>query len=184
MNGALKLPTTNVASRRHGFWAGPEYEEAERVFELCLRAGMTVARSFVVAHIASFENGWIFTSTLAKICRLSRRTVFRAIAEARRLGILGTGRNKHGVRPPHAKGPIRCGYSNRWIYGRGLSIEARAPQIGGARVRWMKSFLARTHKPKSLRELAAREPQRRSPPSGMTTVEWLDAELAKQRGPP
>ena len=181
---ALVAGANNVASRRHGFWDGPDWLEAERVFELCVTAGMTTKRAFMLAHVASWKDAWGFAKHFAERAGGSVRTFFRMLAEAKAKGFARTARAKKNEVPPGGGGPLVCGWSHRWIIGRGLTLEQRAPELHKARLRWMTHLAARKRKPRELIELAERKPQPRQAPRGMSKLDWLNAELAKLPKPP
>jgi hypothetical protein len=158
--------------------------EAERVFELCIAAGMTTGRAFGIAHMASWPDAWGFAKHFAKRAGTCVRTLFRALAEAKSFGFMRTARAGKNEVPKGAGGPLVCGWSHRWVIGRGLTLEQRAPELHKARLRWMTHLAARKQKPRELVGLAERKPRPRTPPPGVSSLDWLNAmlgELAPKR---
>lgn len=167
----------NVALRSNGFWLGPDWREAQASFEAALRLGLTPVRALVVGHIASFKDCWTFARTLADAVRCCRRTVQRAVAEAKSLGLMGTGRAKKNEIPKGRKEPLSCGWSHRWIIARGMPLEQRAPEQAMAKTKWWLSVQKRKVKPRELFALRERKRTGRQPPPGVSTAEWLDRML-------
>lgn len=159
------------------FWMGPDWREAQRVFEMCLRAGMSAARALMLAQVSSYRDGWVFSSTVARKTGHSVRTFFRALAQGKSLGFLRTARGAKTETPPGAGGPLPCGFSHRWFMGRGLPIEQRAPEQAIASTRWWQGVKQRQVKPLELLALHERKPVARRPPAGVSTLEWLEAQL-------
>jgi hypothetical protein len=96
---------------------------------------MTQLRAEVIAHIASFRDGWIFRRRLAELVQASVRTVQRAITQARSEGVIGVARAKKTEIPPGArhKQPLPCGWSHRWLIGRDLAGKALAAAVAKAK---------------------------------------------------
>jgi hypothetical protein len=109
-------------------YLGPDLPEARAAEQRAREAGLTVLRARIVAHIASFKDGWIFRRRLAKTEGCSVRTVQRAITQAREEGLIGVARAKQGEKPPGAAGTFACGWSHRWIIGRGRAAAALLPR--------------------------------------------------------
>lgn len=169
----------NVSLRRLGFWLGPDWTEAQAAYERARALGMSKARAEAIGHVASREDCWAFARTIALRVGVHVRTVQRAFAEAKALGMLRTARAKKGEVPKGASAAFACGWSHRWIIGRGLAGHAWKAAIDKARLRWLGSLVKRSSVPASERELAARAPEVRRPPRGMSTREWLERELAE-----
>lgn len=105
-------------------YLGPDLAEARAAEQRAREAGLTVLRARIVAHIASFRDGWVFRRRLAKMENCSVRTVQRAITQAREEGLIGVARAKQGEKPQGAAGSFACGFSHRWVIGRGLAAAA------------------------------------------------------------
>ena len=126
---------------------------------------MSPARALAFGQIASFRDGWVFRSTIAKKIGASVRTVGRAIRQAKDLGLLGTARAKKTEIPPGLDKPLPCGWSHRWIVGWGQAGKAVAQLVNAARAKRIAKLAA-----KGLRPVA--QPQRRR-----WTAEELEREL-------
>ncbi|HET7378500.1 MAG TPA: hypothetical protein VFJ24_00530 [Gaiellales bacterium] len=126
---------------------------------------MSPMRALAFGQIASFRDGWVFRSTIAKKIGASVRTVGRAIRQAKDLGLLGTARAKKTEIPPGMSRPLACGWSHRWIIGWGQAGKAVAAAVSAARTRRLAKLSA-----KGLRPVA--QPQRRR-----WTAEELEREL-------
>lgn len=173
----------NVALRRYGFWHGPDWEEAERIFDLCTDLGMSAKQAFFMGHTASWPECYAFTRNLAERSKCSTRTGFRALARAASLGISKSERAPKGSAPDRVRdrAAFKFGYAVRKIIGRGLPIEARSAAIGRARVRWITNLARRAQKPAELVKLRNRPPGPRQS-DGMTVAEraaWIDRKLAE-----
>ncbi len=89
---------------------GPYRREALAILEHCNEAGMSWKRSYVIACFASLgQVCWQFQSSVARFTGYCVRTVQRAAAQARRMGVLVSRRLRRGERPPGARQPITCG---------------------------------------------------------------------------
>lgn len=169
----------NVALRRLGFWIGGDWTEAQAAYERARELGMSKARAEAIGHVASCEDCWAFAATIARRVGVHVRTIQRAFAEGRAFGLMRSARAKKGEVPPGASSAFACGWSHRWIIGRGLAGAAWKAAIDKARVRWLGSLVKRAHVPASESSLAARAPEVRRPPRGVSTREWLERELAE-----
>lgn len=116
-------------------YLGPDYRSAQLAYERARAAGMSELRARVVAHVASFKDGWVFRRRLAAAVRCSVRTVQRALSQAVELGLLGRARARRGETPPGAKGPLSCGWSHRWMVARDLVGAAANRLIMAARLK-------------------------------------------------
>lgn len=179
------------AAFRLGLWMGPDDAEANAMYERARELGMSKNRAEALAHVASRKDNWAFARTFAERCGFSVRTFQRSIAQGKSLGLVLTFRGKKREVPPGAEGPIVCGWCHRIVVGRGRARADRARENAEARARWLTNLVRRKTQPLELRKLAkqARNPTPRRPPPGMSTSEWLDAELgelaaAKQRDGP
>ena len=186
---ALVAGTGYVAFRRLGFWLGPDWTEAQAAYERARALGMSKARAEAIGHVASREDCWAFASSIAARVGVHVRTIQRAFAEGKAFGLMRTARAKKHEIPPGASSAFACGWSHRWIIGRGLAGAAFKAAVDKARVRWLGSLVKRSTIPKSERALASRgAPETRRPPRGMSTREWIDRELAelaeRTTGPP
>lgn len=128
---------------------------------------MSLSRSMSLGVIASYKEGWIFRSSIAKHLRINVRTVQRGITQAKELGLLGTARAKKGEIPPGVEESLNCGWSHRWVIGWGQAYQAAKAAIEQCR-------LARMIKHTTHRVMGkAHRANRRM------TAEELDAELAR-----
>lgn len=161
---------------------GPDFAEAQRTYLRAREAGMSRTQAMVLGQAGSRKDLWAFARQIARHTDCSVRTVQRAFALGGALGLSRTARGKKDEVPPGANQPIPCGWSHRWIVGRGLGGAMREAAINKDRARWMTNFVARQNKPSELVTYAQRakspEPRRRPPP-GMSTAEWLERELAE-----
>jgi hypothetical protein len=161
---------------------GPDYAEAQRTYIRAREAGMSHVRALILSHVGSRKDLWAFAREIARRVGCCIRTVQRALAEGASLGLVRCHRGKKDEVPPGANKPIPCGWSHRFIVGRGLGGAMLHAAISAARTRWMTRVVARQHVPAETRELAARlndpKPPRRPPP-GVSTLEWLKRELGE-----
>lgn len=154
-------------------WPGPHHWEAKQAYIRAREAGLSLARSWIVGGIASFQDAWIFRSKLAKFFRLSVRTVQRAITEAHAVGLIGKARAKQGEIPPGANTPIPCGWSHRWTIGWGKAADVARAEIEQTRVaRAAKAAIKTT-------VTFVSKARRQDRPARRWTAEELDAELAR-----
>lgn len=169
------------AALRLGLWMGKDDAEANAGYALARELGMSKTRAEAYAHVASRKDMWAFARTIAERVDCSVRTFQRMVAQAKSLGLLFTFRGKKTETPPGADGPIPCGWCHRIIVGRGLARQERASANAEARVRWLTHLVRRQSVPLELRKLAdrARAPRPRRPPPGVSTQEWIEAELAE-----
>lgn len=154
-----------TAAATLSMWLGGSPHEAVSGYQRARSHGMSPARALAFGQIASFRDGWVFRSTIAKKIGASVRTVGRAIRQAKDLGLLGTARAKKNEIPPNAKGPIACGWSHRWIIGWGQAGKAVAAAVNAARAKRLAKLAAKGLRP------VARPQQRR------WTAEQLEHEL-------
>jgi DNA-binding transcriptional MocR family regulator len=175
VNAAVLLPP--------GVWIGPDDAEARSAYARARELGLTKSRAEAVAHVASRDDLWAFARTIAERIGCSRRTVQRAFAQAKALGLMRSARGKKGEVPRGAREALPCGFCHRWVIGKGLAGAAIQRAVSEARARWLLNFGRRQSVPKSDRELerSARDPQPRRPPAGTFAqkLEWLDRELAE-----
>lgn len=123
-------------------WLGGDAAEARRVFTRALEAGMTALRALALGNVASFRDCWAFRRTIAKRLGCSIRTVARAFRQGAELGMLGRGRAERGERTPgdpsEGGGKVfPCGWSHRWIIGRGTTGAEATAREAAARARWL-----------------------------------------------
>jgi hypothetical protein len=115
------------AASSQRLWPGPLQREGVDTFREALSEGMSVARSLVLGVVASFRDCFMFQRRIAEICGCSVRTVQRALHEGRERAFIECHHSKPNETPPGlARGTrIPCGWSHRWIVGRGLSEPLR-----------------------------------------------------------
>ncbi len=164
-------------------YLGPDLPEARAAEQRAREAGLTVLRARIVAHIASFKDGWIFRRRLAKTEGCSVRTVQRAITQAREEGLLGVARAKQGEKPPGAAGTFACGWSHRWIIGRGRAAAAALAAVAAAKLAWLARTAAKPPAPQQRCAPAAcagKAPPtgQRRPPARRWTADEIDQALA------
>jgi len=165
------------------FWLGGHAHEAALAFQRARESGLNTARALVVGQIASFRDGWVFRSKLAKRVGVCTRTVGRAIRQAKDAGLLNTARAKPNEIPPgleeqrddagNVVKPARrlpCGWSHRWIIGWGKAGETVRALVNQARARRLAKLSS-----KGLRPVPTRQGRR-------WTAEELEREL--ERVPP
>ena len=171
-------------------WLGPVPSEARAAFGRAREHGLSPVRALVIGQIASFKEGWTFRRNLAAKVGCAIRTVARAIAQAKELGLLGTARAKKDEIPPGLKEPLPCGWSHRWIFGWGKAGKAVEDAVHEARARWLVKVALHERKPAqptapigvqspAQRPAARPEYQRRT-----WTAAELDAELERLNKPP
>lgn len=158
---------------------GPDWAEAQAAYARARAAGMSKARAEALGHVASRDDCWAFARSIAERVGVSRRTIQRAFAQGTALGMVRTARAKKGEVPPGASKPFECGWSHRWIIGRGLAGRLYNEAIARARAAWLARVAQRQKVPSSVAELA-RKPAPRRPPPGVNTQAWLEAELAER----
>jgi hypothetical protein len=164
-------------------YLGPDLPEARAAEQRAREAGLTVLRARIVAHIASFKDGWIFRRRLAKTEGCSVRTVQRAITQAREEGLIGVARAKQGEKPPGAAGTFACGWSHRWIIGRGRAAAAALAAVAAAKLAALVRTAAKPPAPQPRCSPAARCASKaptgqRRPPARSWTAEEIDQALA------
>lgn len=118
-------------------WRGPYAAEAAAAYERARIAGLSELRARIVGHIASYRETWAFASSIAGWVHASRRTVFRALAQAKASGLIGARPLKREEVPAGAQAPISCGGSVRWTIGWGRAAEQAREAVAAARVRWL-----------------------------------------------
>lgn len=155
-------------------YLGPDAHEARAAEQRARQAGMSLLRARVVGQIASFKDGWLFRRRLAEIVGCSIRSVQRAITQAREEGILGVARAKQGEKPVGAAGTFACGFSHRWVIGRGLAAAAALAAVTAAKLAAVARRAVQQPAPQPRR---APEGQRR-PPARRWTADEIDAALA------
>jgi len=169
-------------------YLGPDLHEARAAEQRARGAGLTVLRARIVAHIASFKDGWIFRRRLAKTEGCSVRTVQRAITQAREEGLIGVARAKQGEKPPGAAGTFACGWSHRWVIGRGRAAAAALAAIAAAKLAGLARTAAKPPAPQQRCAPAAgcapAPKGQRRPPARRWTAEEIDAALADTPPPP
>ena len=153
---------------------GPDHVAARVQLQRALDAGLTHARSQVLANIASFIDGWVFRPTLAKFLGLSVKTVQRAINDGRSEGICGVARGKKGERPRGWKGqePPWCGFSHRWMIARDEVGEVARVAIAWAKASAITRAATAAAKAVTKKVLQRREQKRRV----LTDAERLELE--------
>jgi hypothetical protein len=151
-------------------YIGKDHLEARYAEQRARVAGLSTLRARVVGQIASFTDGWVFRETIAKFLDCSVRTVQRAITQAREEGLLNTARAKKKEVPPGRAEPLPCGWSHRWIIGRGLAAAALLAAVTAAK---LARLAVRTVRPRAELPRPARD---RPPPRRWTAAE-LDAAL-------
>lgn len=114
-------------------YLGPDHLEARFAEQRARQQGLSAYRAKVVGQIASFRDGWAFRRRIAELVGCSIRTVQRAITQAREEGLLGVARAKPNEVPPGAKAPMSCGWSHRWVIGRGLAAAAALAAVAAAK---------------------------------------------------
>jgi hypothetical protein len=171
----------NAAVRRLGLWTGNDDAEANWMYQRARELGVTKNQAEALADVASRPDSWEFARKISERLGFSVRTFQRAMARGKSLGLVRTFRGKKRETPPGADGPIPCGWCHRLVVGRGRARVERAREQAEARARWLTNIVRRQTVPLELRRLAvrARNPEPRRPPSGMSTSEWLEAELAE-----
>lgn len=149
-------------------WLGPNAAEARAAFGRARESKMSIARSIVIANIASFKDGWAFRRTIAEHVRLSVRTVQRAITQAKRNGLIGVGRAKKDEIPPGAERPIPCGWSHRWTIGWGQAVAAAREAVARTRLARMVKDAMRAKQP---------------PPPQARKRQWTASEIDEELNP-
>lgn len=160
---------------RSVLWPGRFGDEGNRAFNRAIESGMTSLRSLVIGCIGSFRDCWMFQRSIAKLLGCSVRTVQRALAEGRSLGLIECHRAKPREKAPEIGKPLPCGWSHRWAVGWGRAKEAVAKLVNVARAKSLVPGMFRA-KPKKTEQSAT--PQRR------WTAEEIEAELARRQGQP
>ena len=108
------------AALRLGVWIGPDWTEAQAMYERARELGMSKSRAEALAHVASRKDLWAFARYVAERIGCSVRTFQRAITQGKSLGLVRTARGKKTEVPPGANAPIACGWCHRWTVGRNL----------------------------------------------------------------
>lgn len=139
MTAAVAYPSPQVAP----FWLGRAEHEARAAFGRARNAGLSQLRSLIIGSIASFRDCWAFRRTLARRWGCSIRTVQRAITQARAEGLIEVHRAKKNEVPPDSreKKPLPCGWSHRWIIGRGKAGEAIQEAVAAAKAKFIVHFV-------------------------------------------
>lgn len=184
METTLGAAVVNMARPAvQGVWLGPARDEAVSAFKRAREAGMSIVRSWVVGTIGSFRDCWMFRAKIAEKLGCSVRTVQRAITQAKDLGLVRTGRAKLGEKPPGVATEIPCGWSHRFIVGRGLvgaAIKQAVELARGLRlVRQAAAAAAVPSPPKPAEAPVARVHARTPYQRRNWTAQELDAELAR-----
>jgi hypothetical protein len=176
-----EAPRPLNAALRLGLWMGKDDAEANAMYELARTLGFTKNGAEALAHIASRKDCWAFARHIVERIGCSVRTFQRWVAKGKSLGLVHTYRGKKTEVPPGANAPIECGWCHRIVVGRGLARQERARANDEARARWLTNLVRRQTVPLELRKLAenARNPPPRRPPPGVSTSDWLEAELAE-----
>jgi hypothetical protein len=118
-------------------WLGNCVHEAERAYKRALAAGMNARAALLLGHIASFKDCWAFRKLLARMLRVSVRTIQRWLTKAKSLGLIEVYRGKKNETPPNADGPIPCGWSHRFTSGWGKAGDDVKNAIHQARLKWV-----------------------------------------------
>lgn len=116
-------------------WVGGDHNEARLQEQRARHAGLSVARARVIGNIGSTRDCWAFRNTIAKLVRVSVRTVQRAITQGKELGLIEVHRAKKNEAPPGRTDPLPCGWSHRWATSRGMGNARAQEAIAAARVR-------------------------------------------------
>jgi DNA-binding transcriptional MocR family regulator len=158
---------------REALWPGPHRAEAVKAFHRAIDGGMTSLRSLVVGCVASFRDCWMFQRQIAQRLGCSLRTVQRALAQARELGLIECHRAKTSENAPGLGRPVPCGWSHRWAIGWGMAASAAQAAISIARTKLLGRFLRRPPKASAV-------------PHRSWTADEIEAELARRasRAPP
>ena len=171
-------------------WKGPDKAEATATYRQCREAGMSPMRALAVAQMASFRDCYAFAKSIAEWVGCSRRTVQRGAADAKRLGFVASHRAKKNERTPgdpeFGGGKlIPCGWSHRFVIGRGKAGAARNQAVAEARARWnirqalrQAEEAAKRAEPKPKFEQTTPQSPRRGRARPRTAAE-IDAELAR-----
>lgn len=145
---------------------GPHRREAELVQRFCVDGGMSWKRAYAVACMASMgQFCWSFALNIAKFAGVSRKTVQRAVLQAKKLGVLVSRRIRRGERPPGADYSYSCGGAYRRFVAWGLSTSRALARCARYAVRWI--WRQQAEDARRARERAE-----------------LDSALADLRGPP
>lgn len=160
--------STAASSQR--LWPGPLQREGVEAFRAGIEARMSTARSLVLGVVGSFRDCWVFQRRIAEICGCSIRTVQRALHQARELALIECHRAKPNETPPGLERGTRipCGWSHRWIVGRGLSEPLRL------------AARAVTQSARTLVQKVKRTSSRRQTSARTWTAAEIDAELARR----
>ena len=160
-------------------WLGPEPHEGTAAYTRARAAGMTATRALVVGEIGSFPDCWKFQKTIARVIGASLRTVQRAIAQAKALGLIRVHRCKKGEIPPKADNPIPCGWSHRWAVGRGRAAAAVQAAIAAARLRFASALTLRPTRARLRGVTAKSSPSTATPAPVLIDQAKIDRELAE-----
>ena len=113
-------------------------QEAERIQKHCVSQGMSWKRAWCVACFASIGGvTWMFQATVSKFTGISRRTVQRAVRQAKSLGVLVSRRLRRGELPQGARKPITCGGALRRFVAWGQPQSRAAARYAQYAVRWL-----------------------------------------------
>lgn len=165
--------------QRPNLWMGPNVSGAHTAYATAIRHGMTAVRAMIIAQVGSFRDCWAFARHIAAQVGCSRRTVQRATAEAKSLGILHVHRSRQTEAAPGLGTVVPCGWSHRWLTGADVADDAaRDRAIAVARA----AELARRA---TTQTAAARAAERRRARRAITPRRWtaeeIDAELARRQ---
>lgn len=145
---------------------GPHRREAEQIQRHCVDQGMSWKRAYAVACMASIgQICWTFQSTVHEYTGISVRTIQRAVAQAKKLGVLVSRRLRRNEQPPGGRGPLSCGGALRRFTAWGMSQHRMLARCAKYALRWM--WRENAVKERRLRERAE-----------------LDEALTDLRGPP
>lgn len=175
---AAELPRGGGGPVLRPAYLGPDHLEARLTEQRAREAGLTPNRARVVANIASFRDGWMTRRTLAEHTGLSIRTVQRSITQYKEAGHLQTARSKPGEIPPGATKPFWCGFSHRWIVGRGQAGAAMLAAVTAAKLKALARKAARPPKAQRRRKTWQLTDEQRQ------QLEAIDADSRAREQPP
>lgn len=149
-------------------FGGAFKQQAREGYAFAVAEGMRGFGPAIYGELMSWgKNPWIFQSNIAERVGCKVRTVQRWLHEFRERGLLQCWRGKRREVPPGAKGPIRCGFSNRAM---------TAWHAAGAAFRKMVENI------KARREQRLKDRQARARGRRMTAEE-IEAEMLRRYGP-
>jgi hypothetical protein len=188
----ISLPQkAQAAFGKNALWTGKDQNEGRAAYHRAREAGMSITRSMVIGEIATYKDCWRFRRTIARTIGCCVRTVQRAFTQAKELGLIGVHRAKKGEIPPrgeddpNAGKPIDCGWSHRYIIGRGLAGPALHVAINAARAKWITRQIVQVKSSMPLPRRASSPTIARSTlPKRKFTAAELDAELERMPPPP